>query len=99
MLLAGRYATPRCRLDVIRLLLGAPNIDVNARLSRDESPLPNASATYAHLDAIRFLIGVSKTDVEAKDSTGETTFELALVHGYRDMTELLRLALDKEDHN
>jgi ankyrin repeat protein len=81
-------ATQKAQHDILKLLVTAPEIDVNVCGSEDRStPLINA-ATYMSLESVELLVGHG-AELDAKDTAGDTALIKAAWKGDKDCVTLL----------
>ena len=62
--------------EVVRALLNAPNIDVNAA-DRDGSTSLMLASARGHLDVVQLLLRCSKVDITKREENGKTALDLA----------------------
>ncbi|KAF2148556.1 ankyrin, partial [Myriangium duriaei CBS 260.36] len=81
-------ATQKAELQMLKLLLAAPRIDVNVVGGSNRStPLINA-ATYMSLEAISALLE-KNADINAQNDEGDTALIMAALNGEKECVELL----------
>ena len=64
-------------IELVKLLLKQPNIDVNARCNRGQTPLMIASMNtrrQGDMDIVKLLLKQPNIDVDARDKSGRTAF-------------------------
>ena len=76
------------RTDIVKMLLGHKDIDVNARNSYGHTALMWASG-YGDANIVKILLGHKDIDVNAGDSYGYTASYWASKNGHDDVVELL----------
>jgi len=69
-------ATQKGRLEVVKLLLGVPGIEVNRANKDGETPLDIASEE-GHAEVVKLLLGAPCIDVNPADKSGTTPFSWA----------------------
>ena len=80
--------------DMVRSLLSAPGVNVNATNDQGSTPLLEA-ARYGHNDIARVLIA-SGANVKAKDKDGKTALMLAIQYNHTDVVRVLKQAGETE---
>lgn len=80
--------------EMVRSLLSAPGVDVNARNERGSTPLLEA-ARYGHDNITRTLIA-SGANVNARDQDGKTALMLAIQGNHNDVVRVLKQAGETE---
>jgi len=83
-------ATREGNTDMVRSLLSAPGIDVNATDEKGSTPLLEA-ARYGHDDICRILIAAG-ANLRAKDRDGKTALQLAIQGSHDDVVRVLKQA-------
>ena len=83
-------ATREGNTDMVRSLLSAPGIDVNATDERGSTPLLEA-ARYGHDDICRILIAAG-ANLKSKDRDGKTALQLAIQGNHDDVVRVLKQA-------
>jgi len=83
-------ATREGNTDMVRSLLSAPGVDVNATDERGSTPLLEA-ARFGHEDICRMLIA-SGANLKAKDKDGKTALQLAIQGDHDDVVRVLKQA-------
>ena len=83
-------ATREGNTDMVRSLLAAPGIDVNAIDERGSTPLHEA-ARYGHDDICRILIAAG-ANLKSKDRDGKTALQLAIQGNHDDVVRVLKQA-------
>lgn len=83
-------ATREGNTDMVRSLLSAPAIDVNATDERGSTPLLEA-ARYGHDDICRILIAAG-ANLKSKDRDGKTALQLAIQGNHDDVVRVLKQA-------
>lgn len=82
-------------IDVVRVLLGHNNVDVNAKTDDDYTPL-HWACIHDHADVVRELLKHDKINVNIKDKDGWTPLHEACCAGHADVVQEL-LGHDKVD--
>ena len=80
--------------DMVKSLLSAPAVDVNATDDRGSTPLLEA-ARFGHVQICRILIA-SGANVKAKDKDGKTALMLAIENNHDDVVRVLKQAGETE---
>ena len=83
-------ATREGNTDMVRSLLSAPGIDVNATDETGSTPLLEA-ARYGHDDICRILIAAG-ANLKSKDRDGKTALQLAIQGDHNDVVRVLKQA-------
>jgi len=83
-------ATREGNTDMVRSLLSAPGIDVNATDETGSTPLLEA-ARYGHDDICRILIAAG-ANLKSKDRDGKTALQLAIQGNHDDVVRVLKQA-------
>ena len=83
-------ATREGNTDMVRSLLSAPGIDVNATDETGSTPLLEA-ARYGHDDICRILIAAG-ANLKSKDRDGKTALQLAIKGDHNDVVRVLKQA-------
>src|ERR1041385_7581549 len=83
-------ATREGNTDMVRSLVSAPGIDVNATDERGSTPLLEA-ARYGHDNICRMLIAAG-ANLKAKDRDGKTALQLAIQGDHDDVVRVLKQA-------
>jgi ankyrin repeat protein len=83
-------ATREGNTDMVRSLLSAPSVDVNATDERGSTPLHEA-ARYGHDDICRILIAAG-ANLKAKDKDGKTALQLAIQGDHDEVVRVLKQA-------
>lgn len=83
-------ATREGNTDMVRSLLSAPGIDVNATDEKGSTPLLEA-ARYGHDDICRILIAAG-ADLKSKDRDGKTALQLAIQGDHDEVVRVLKQA-------
>ena len=83
-------ATREGNTDMVRSLLSAPGIDVNATDETGSTPLLEA-ARYGHDDICRILISAG-ANLKSKDRDGKTALQLAIQGNHDDVVRVLKQA-------
>ena len=83
-------ATREGNTDMVRSLLAAPGIDVNAIDERGSTPLLEA-ARYGHDDICRILIAAG-ANLKSKDRDRKTALQLAIQGNHDDVVRVLKQA-------
>jgi ankyrin repeat protein len=79
----------RCkRKNVVELLLGTGEVDVNAK-DRYGRPALVGAVIGGHKDIVQLLLCTGKVDVSEKDSYGRTALTHAISNGHKEIVELL----------
>ena len=87
-------ATREGNVDMVRSLLSATGIDVNATDERGSTPLLEA-ARYGHDNICRMLIA-SGANLKAKDRDGKTALQLAIQGNHDEVVRVLKQAGESE---
>ena len=87
-------ATREGNTDMVRSLLSAPGIDVNATDEKGSTPLIEA-AHYGHDNICRMLIAAG-ANVKAKDRDGKTALQLAIQGNHDEVVRVLKQAGENE---
>jgi len=83
-------ATREGNTDMVRSLLSAPGIDVNATDEKGSTPLLEA-ARYGHDDICRILIAAG-ANLKSKDRDGKTALQLAIQGDHDEVVRVLKQA-------
>jgi len=83
-------ATREGNTDMVRSLLAAPGVDVNATDATGSTPLLEA-ARYGHDNICRMLIAAG-ANLRAKDRNGKTALQLAIQGNHDDVVRVLKQA-------
>ncbi|HJY28160.1 MAG TPA: ankyrin repeat domain-containing protein [Pyrinomonadaceae bacterium] len=83
-------ATREGNTDMVKSLLSAPGIDVNATDASGSTPLLEA-ARFGHEDICRTLIAAG-ANLKAKDKDGKTALQLAIQGDHDDVVRVLKQA-------
>jgi ankyrin repeat protein len=83
-------ATREGNTDMVRSLLSAPGVDVNATDETGSTPLLEA-ARFGHDNICRMLIAAG-ANLKAKDRDGKTALQLAVQGDHDEVVRLLRQA-------
>jgi ankyrin repeat protein len=87
-------ATREGNTDMVRSLLSAPGIDVNATDEKGSTPLLEA-ARYGHDNITRMLIAAG-ANLKAKDRDGKTALQLAIQGNHDEVVRVLKQAGENE---
>ena len=83
-------ATREGNTDMVRSLLSAPGIDVNATDEKGSTPLLEA-ACHGHDDICRILIAAG-ANLKSKDPDGKTALQLAIQGDHDEVVRVLKQA-------
>ena len=83
-------ATREGNTDMVRSLLSAPGVDVNATDETGSTPLIEA-ARFGHDNICRMLIAAG-ANLKAKDKDGKTALQLAIQGNHDEVVRVLRQA-------
>jgi ankyrin repeat protein len=83
-------ATREGNTDMVRSLLSAPGVDVNATDERGSTPLLEA-ARFGHDNICRMLIAAG-ANLRAKDRDGKTALQLAIQGNHDEVVRVLKQA-------
>ena len=83
-------ATREGNTDMVRSLLSAPGVDVNATDEKGSTPLIEA-ARYGHDNICRMLIAAG-ANLKAKDRDGKTALQLAIQGNHDEVVRVLKQA-------
>ena len=83
-------ATREGNTDMVRSLLAAPGVDVNATDETGSTPLLEA-ARYGHDDICHLLIAAG-ANLKAKDRNGKTALQLAIQGDHDEVVRVLKQA-------
>ena len=78
-------------LEVVKLLLDHPLLNLNSRNSLDATPLHSACLT-GQADVVRVLLKDDETDVNAVDSRNQTPLVISVVFGYVQVVRVMVLS-------
>jgi len=87
-------ATREGNTDMVRSLLSAPGIEVNATDEKGSTPLLEA-ARYGHDNITRMLIAAG-ANLKAKDRDGKTALQLAIQGDHDEVVRVLKQAGENE---
>ena len=87
-------ATREGNTDMVRSLLSAPGVDVNAKDETGSTPLLEA-ARFGHDNICRMLIAAG-ANLKAKDRDGKTALQLAIQGNHDDVVRVLKQAGESE---
>jgi hypothetical protein len=84
--------------EIVKALLAAPNIDVNAKDRSDTTPLSHA-ARWGHTEIVKALLAAPNIDVNAKDRSDTTPLSHAACEGHTEIVKALLAAPNIEKYN
>ena len=87
-------ATREGNTDMVRSLLSAPGVDVNAKDESGSTPLLEA-ARFGHDNICRMLIAAG-ANLKAKDRDGKTALQLAIQGNHDEVVRVLKQAGENE---
>ena len=87
-------ATREGNTDMVRSLLSAPGVDVNATDERGSTPLLEA-ARFGHDNICRMLIAAG-AKLNARDRDGKTALQLAIQGNHDEVVQVLKQAGENE---
>ena len=87
-------ATREGNTDMVRSLLSAPGVDVNAKDESGSTPLLEA-ARFGHDNICRMLIAAG-ANLKAKDRDGKTALQLAIQGDHDEVVQVLKQAGENE---